>query len=345
MVAMSQGEHFRRYGALVSAAAEAALGGARGAAATGADAEAGDSLAMAHDAAALLLHDEPARYVGLARAMQRLATLGRPWATVGVNVGALGALVDSPGAVASRAKVEALLKQFSRGEAAQPFIMLTDGAGHRREVYHPLALHLCLTAFERRYESLPQALWARCEQAVPEAVAPCRLIEFFADYAAPPGLVALALWQALCLADQARLTKRDVDLELVDSVVANIVATNGDGALHTMRGDDTLDTWTYRELVGLHALAHLALTRRNRGWAKRVEQVALYHLENTQPDNATNQPWAVFAFLWSPRTASFAEQQLHDCTVHAASGDATGGAGLVAGLLLADAASALNEFA
>jgi len=92
-------------------------------------------------------------------------------------------------------------------------------------------------------------------------------------------------------------------------------------------------------LVGLHALARLALLRRHKTWAKRVEEIAMYHLENTQPDNATNQPWGLFAFLWSAKTRSFAEQQMHDATAHSG-----GAVSPLAAMLLADAADCLAEF-
>lgn len=369
---MTTNDQFSRYRALVERAARAALGiearageidDSRGAgvrdetsmveasareAASGAEGDA-YSLAIALPAARLLLEQSREDDARLARSFTLLAALGRPWVKVGVAGGALGALVDDPAAVSSRAKVEALLADFAQGDAATGgggaassiTVPMRDGAGHARDVYHPLAVHLCLAAFERRYESIPQQYWSTCEQAVLEATAPCRLPEFFADAAPPPDLVPLVLFQSLCLAEAGKLLSRDVDIELVDSVVHAIVAEPRDG-LHDMVDGDTLDTWTYRELTGLHALANLALARRNTAWARRVEQIALFHLENTQPDNTTNQPWAVFAFLWSPKTRSFAEQQLHDVTVH---GSVTGGrVNELAGMLLADATNALAEF-
>lgn len=217
---------------------------------------------------------------------------------------------------------------------------LVDWAGHSRPYYHPLAIHLCLAAFGRRYETISPAAWSRCEEIIPSLVEPLRGAEHFADAVPPDEYVPLVLWQALGLAQQATLLSRDIDLEMTDSLVAAIVANpaNG-GALHRMAPDESLDGWTYSELVGLHALARLALLRRNQAWAKRVEEIALFHLENTQPDNATNQPWGLFAFLWSGKTRSFADQQLHDVTAH-------GGGSItpLAGMLLADAADCLAEF-
>ncbi len=217
---------------------------------------------------------------------------------------------------------------------------LVDWAGHSRPYYHPLAIHLCLAAFGRRYETISPSVWSRCEEIIPLLVEPLRCAEHFADAPPPDALVPLVLWQALGLAQQATLLSRDIDLEMTDSLVAAIVANPAeDGALHRMSSDESLDGWTYGELAGLHGLARLALLRRNQSWAKRVEEIALFHLENTQPDNATNQPWALFAFLWSGKTHSFADQQLHDATTHAG-----GSITPLAGMLLADAADCLAEF-
>src|SRR5690606_33037121 len=105
--------------------------------------------------------------------------------------------------------------------------------------------------------------------------------------------------------------------------------------------NESPDTWTYRELTGLHALANLALLRRNTAWARRVKEIAGYHLEHTQPDFTTYEPWALFAFGWTPATSDFAQQQLHDVQTHLASGgvDLT-----AAALLLADADWAMGMF-
>jgi hypothetical protein len=215
---------------------------------------------------------------------------------------------------------------------------LADGGGHRRPIYLPLVLHLNLQAFARRYESLTPALWSQCESAWPAAIEPLRVAEQFSDQPPPGAILDVVLWQALCLMQWGLAMSRDTDLEYLDSVVHQVVSRPGaGGSLHARQPRESLDAWTYRELAGLHALANLALLRRSAPWSRRVEQVALYHLENTQPDNTTNQPWGVFAFLWSSQTRSFAEQQLHDATTNAA-GD------VIAALLLADAAASLGQF-
>jgi len=125
-----------------------------------------DSVAMATAAAWLLLDDEPGRAGALVAGMKRLAEMGLPWSSVGVTLGMTQ--VTSP------------TKQSTNGP-----IMLADTGGERRDVYHPLVLHLHLQAFSRQYESLPVSAWSACEDAVPEAVAPTREVEGWTETPPP----------------------------------------------------------------------------------------------------------------------------------------------------------------
>jgi hypothetical protein len=115
----------------------------------------------------------------------------------------------------------------------------------------------------------------------------------------------------------------------------------GDDCLVPQQLDEPPDHWTYRELVGLHALRtligqHPAPPER---WTERLRQITAYHQQHTQPDYTTYQPWALAAFLSNPETTWFAEQQLHDVQSHLS---IEGGAGAVLpALLLADAYAVL----
>lgn len=290
------GGEFSRYRGLVVGALNGAGFGVWGLGEEG-------SVAIGSPAARLLVRDEPELFPELAEGMRRLA---------------------------------AHAKRSRDGS----YFSLRDSAGHAREVYHPLVLHLHLAAFLKHYEALPSPLWGACEEALPAAVEPARVVEDFADKAPPedePELTPLMLWNALCLLEAGHLASRDVDVEVADSAVHAIVSRPGpEGSLHPRREQDSLDAWTYRELTGLHALANLAIARRSQPWARRVHEIARHHLDNTQPDNTTTESWALAAFLWSPDTRSFAEQQLHDAQ--------TQRVGVVGALLLADAANTLATF-
>jgi len=267
-----------------------------------------DSILIAVPAARLLLGDLPALHPALAQGLKILAELG------------------------------------ARTQSDDP-CRFTDPAGHRRLVYTPFVLHLHLAAFAKCYEQLPPPLWAVCEDALPRAVELARPAGHGAGARTRDDDLAPELWQALCLAQFARLTSRDVELELADAIVHDAltqppaVIADAPHPLRLHHRDESIETWTYRELTSLHALANLALLRRNRQWSVRVSRVARYHLDHTQPDHATTEPWGVFAFLWSPETRPFAQQQLHDAAARH-----RGRLSPLPAMLLADAAHALSQF-
>jgi hypothetical protein len=215
---------------------------------------------------------------------------------------------------------------------------IPEPAGLRQGLHHLVSVHVAMSAYSLRYESLPQPVWAACDESAQRIIERMRVVEPYAAAPPPPGQVPIVLWQSLCLLDHAQMQGRDADVELVDTIVHQVVARPGlDGSLSPLDPEESPDVWVYRELAGLHAMADLALARRSRNWAARVRQVAQYHLENTQPDHTTSEPWALFAFAWSADTRSFAQQQMHDVQAYAP--------GAVAGLLLADAARCLAQFA
>lgn len=221
-----------------------------------------------------------------------------------------------------------------------------DGAGHRREVYGPLVAHLCFSAAAL---SRPPAGPGGVEDlrglvvALLAALADEHRVDAAVswDTGEEAGRVAGALWRALVTLQGALLTG-DIDSGLSAlGVIGRVADTPGPGgALHAQTADDTPDAWVYRELTGLHALYLASQVTRDAGWAVRCRQVAAYHVEHTQPDYTTYQPWALAAFAEDASTAGFAEQQLHDVQTHLAI-EGPGGA-LLPGLLLGDAAASLD---
>ncbi len=75
-----------------------------------------------------------------------------------------------------------------------------------------------------------------------------------------------------------------------------------------------IEVWTESELSGLHALWRVARMRCDEeliAWCARLRD---WHIEHTQPDNATNRPWALHVFLLhkSPESVHYAQTLLHN---------------------------------
>ncbi len=75
-----------------------------------------------------------------------------------------------------------------------------------------------------------------------------------------------------------------------------------------------LEVWTECELSALHALGRVARLHPSPARRARLGELLAWHLEHTQPDNATNRPWALhlFAMQGSPESVLYAETLLHN---------------------------------
>ena len=185
-----------------------------------------------------------------------------------------------------------------------------DGRGHARPVYRFLAAYL----YHRKTGSPPPPI----------------LID-------PAGDTSLQLW-----GHWHRFASGRGDPEAVSRVLASHT-----GSLHPQTHEEPPDHWTYRELVGVHALHALVEWTHTHadmpappGWKQRLQEITNYHQHHTQPDYTTYQPWGLAAFLSNPDTVMFAEQQLHDVQTHL---QIEGGPGaLLPALLLADAYASLT---
>jgi len=195
-----------------------------------------------------------------------------------------------------------------RDQSIPPTVHQESGACH--PVYLPLVVHLHLAAFARHYEQMPMSQWGRCEDRLIDVLELVRSVEQYAASPPPPALLPLVIWQTLCLFECARLSLRDVDLELIDSIVHGVLSVGqDDGPFHPAEDEagalDSAD-WILAERAGLHGLANLALHRRNRRWAGRVQEIVRWHQEHLDGAEAGNradvEPWALFARFWSPQT-------------------------------------------
>lgn len=75
-----------------------------------------------------------------------------------------------------------------------------------------------------------------------------------------------------------------------------------------------IEVWTESELSGLHALWRLARQRDHDELRVWIARLRAWHMEHTQPDNATNRPWALHVFLLggSPECDFYAQTLLHN---------------------------------
>jgi hypothetical protein len=114
----------------------------------------------------------------------------------------------------------------------------------------------------------------------------------------------VGLWWALAGA---------VDLERVEDLLVEA----GAGPLWPAIRPRGLEIWTEAELCGLHALWGLAMRHGRGDWRARAEAVRDWHVEHTQPDNATNHPWALHVFLLSgtPEGEHYADTLLNNALV------------------------------
>lgn len=82
--------------------------------------------------------------------------------------------------------------------------------------------------------------------------------------------------------------------------------------------DGVIEVWTETELSGVQALSTLGLVTQRQDLTERALSAAGWHLENTQPDNATNRPWGINVFVRiaeaqaSPEAELYAQTLLHN---------------------------------
>jgi hypothetical protein len=121
--------------------------------------------------------------------------------------------------------------------------------------------------------------------------------------------------------------------------VDRLFDARADGPLLPRSMHATVEVWTTADLAAMHALSRLAVDRARPDWAARVRSARDWHLEHTQPDNATNRPWALHVYRLAdiPECLHYAETLLHNCLAIEGRPDA------LSALLLLDAAEALEE--
>ena len=254
------------------------------------------------------------------------------------------ATAGPPDLTGANDRVERLVRLAAGG--VPPQVAVVDSLGHHRPVYRPLLVYGWLQAFRLWFEVLPRAEFVRWDEALR---AWCDLLEAelgaarVAESGTPASrgdVVTEAAWTALALFSAGRLFVRDAWTDLASDTLGRLTrGQTAEGTFLVPGPSDNPETWWYHELVLLHAAASYAVQAEDRTVAAAVARATEHHLRETQPDHATAQPWALFAFVWDERSRPLADQVLHAASVHRPAG--TDGVSLI---LLADALYCLRLF-
>ncbi len=143
---------------------------------------------------------------------------------------------------------------------------------------------------------------------------------------------------------QAGFGRRDTE-SLLQRLKARLSPKDWLCSSNTFDAELQPDVLSYRELVALHGVYSLARLLGDAPLIIRAHQVGRMHMEFTQPDYFTNQPWGLACFLSQPDTVLLGEQQLNDCSMLVSQQSLLPGhpPGAINALLLADAWITLNE--
>ncbi|MCC7351789.1 MAG: hypothetical protein IT446_14610 [Phycisphaerales bacterium] len=192
---------------------------------------------------------------------------------------------------------------------------IIDRNGHARSIYRPLLTYALTQAMVLSRHQTEISL------EMPESFnwPPERLPANLAEPA------AIACWNALTLF----ITGQDSARTHFDQLVAR---QQPEGSFLYATPSDSPDMRWYYELVLLHALCSYAAQSGDKAAATAVRRNALFHLEESQPDHATNHPWGLFAFIWVAEARPLADQLLH--TLQTQHPEGIGG---IAAILVADA--------
>jgi uncharacterized protein YbaR (Trm112 family) len=214
-------------------------------------------------------------------------------------------------------------------------VTIIDQRTHRRHAYPGLLLYAALLGLNLGDHGLtdwPNQLrpWIDSVSDPPDFPATNSLPASWGAAATETAWNALALHVASTLYNQSawRETARQ-------SFHRFATAQRPHGPFLRATASDNPETHWYHELVLLHAMATFAAHTNDPDISSAAARNAAFHLEETQPDHATHQPWALHAFAQHPSTRPLADQLLHASTMVAGAGGSAN-RGLTS-ILLADA--------
>ena len=252
-------------------------------------------------------------------------------------------VLDDPKSV-DPAIVERLIELANSDRLAS--LAVVDRGGHRRPIYTGLLVYAWLQTYRIAHGTLAASTLGRWEGGLRPW---CDMLESKLSNVDWPktgmpasrgAKAAEAVWMALALFVAGKVFVRDAWLDLASDTFGKLVRGDANRSTFLLAlPSDNPETLWYHELVILHAAASYAVQAEDRTLAAAVARNAAFHLNETQPDHATAQPWALFPFIQNPATRSLADQMLHTAAMQHPAGDDA-----VTLMLLADALYCLRLF-
>ena len=225
-------------------------------------------------------------------------------------------LYEMPDSAAAFAWLHPLLATNAEPDEA----VVVDRAGHRRSAYGGLLWYATFQAIRASDRVL---LDTEAESSVRQIDA--LRTEIDAGFAALDGgalpaakgdAVAGLAWNCMALLAGGELLHDDrlvrTALRAIRAVVSRQQSTGG--YLEASKSGNPETLW-FHELQIAHAVASIGLQAADPGIKLSAVRAALLHMNETQPDHATNHPWGLSAFLIDPETHLMAEGLIHAAAV------------------------------
>jgi hypothetical protein len=189
----------------------------------------------------------------------------------------------------------------------EPDLAVSDVAGHQRPVYLPLLIYCWLLA----YEISPVPTWRSAILRWVIDLAELAASENLGECSGSRGAsIGEAIWIALTSYVAGEVFEEEhwtlAGKQRMTSICEN---QQSSGAFLKATASDNPETLWYHELILLHAVASYAARSGDAVAARAAERSANFHLNETQPDHATAQPWGLPAFV--RYTPMLADQMLH----------------------------------
>lgn len=191
-------------------------------------------------------------------------------------------------------------------------LSVVDRLGHRRPAYRGLLVYAFLQADALAPGIAPGAVDPATYDGLFASLRQINLPDTGPMSASIGDAVAEAAWLALPLHLAGKMHHHAGWLGASAAIFDRILhsQTPAGPFLLASRSDNPETNW-YHELLILHALSSYAIHSNQLHLRNSIFRNTEYQQNETQPDHATNQPWALFPMLWNVNTVPLADQVLH----------------------------------